>query len=227
MKNFLLLICIAISINLNAQVTRNEAINIVVDELISPYTLEQKWLFSKYEIMYLNDTLWLDDYLDYYTCPFDENWVFFVDDCPVAFWAHPCRYVFMDANNADYEIIDEDWPPYPFLYNYMDFLLEWEWILSTHIDTYQLLQNEEFMITTPNPFQNHLKINIHSDINEPLLLQLFDSNGRIVMSDTENKPLKIEWLVKLNTENLEAGIYVLIVSNKNQLLISKKLVKTD
>ena len=227
MKLILCSLLIILSFSLMAQITRDEAIDLVITEIVGPDSLMYNHLYSRYDKMYLNDTLWLEGFLDYYTCPFAENWVFFIDDCPLAHWAHPCRYVFMDANNADYEIIDEDWPPYPFLYNYMDFLLEWEWILSTHIDPYQLLQKEEFMITAPNPFQNHLNINIQSDINEPLLLQLFDSNGRIVMSYTENESLKIEWLVKLNTENLEAGIYVLIVSNKNQLLFSKSLIKTD
>ena len=227
MKNFLLLICVAFSINLGAQVTRDEAINIVYDELIYPYPLEQKWLFSKYDIMYLNDTLWLEGLMIYYTCPYDENWVFFIDDLPIANWVHPCRYIFMDANTGEYMIIEEEWPPIPFLTNIEEFFLEWEWIQSTEVNQYKFNQQKEVLIINSNPFKNNLEIRIQSNLKETIHFQLFDSNGRNVMSVIENKPSKNERLVKLNTENLESGVYFLIVSTKNKLLVSKKLIKTD
>lgn len=225
MKNFLLLLCIVFSINLSAQVTRDEAINIVIDELIYPHSLEYKWLFSKYDILLQNDTVWTE-FEAYYLCPFDENWVFFIDDNPGAYWAHDCRYVFMDVSNGNYDVIDELWPPILF-WNFSEFLEEWEWIQSVNVNENELQEPADFFIVNPNPFQNQLGISTNSDINESIFIQLFDSMGRLVLSVINKKPLKNESLVKLNTVNLESGVYILIISNENQILANEKLVKIN
>jgi len=228
MKLTLCSLLIVLSSNfIMAQISREEAIDLVITEIMEPGSLQYHHLYSKYDKMYLNDTLWLDQMVDFYLCPYNENWVFFIDDMPVVHWAHPCRYVFVDANNADYEIIDEYWPPHPFLTNYTNFFLEWEWIVSTHSNSFQFFHADEFIITVSNPFQNLLKISIQSDINELLRFQLFDSNGRIVLSKTSDKPLKNEMFLKFNTEKMVAGIYFLIVSSDSQFLLSKKLLKTN
>lgn len=33
--------------------------------------------------------------------PFEDGWVFMVDDAPLANWAHPCRYVFVSADGSE------------------------------------------------------------------------------------------------------------------------------
>lgn len=43
-----------------------------------------------------------------------KSWFFFINDCPMANWSHPCRYVlinYYDSLTRNYCIIDEDWPP--------------------------------------------------------------------------------------------------------------------
>jgi len=41
----------------------------------------------------------------------DATWFVFIDDAPEAFFAHHCRYVFIDATSGTYEVIQESWPP--------------------------------------------------------------------------------------------------------------------
>ncbi len=41
----------------------------------------------------------------------DDTWFAFIDDSPEAFYAHPTRYVFIDAASGDYEVVSESWPP--------------------------------------------------------------------------------------------------------------------
>lgn len=41
----------------------------------------------------------------------DPTWFAFVDDVPQAFFAHACRYVFIDAASGDVEVVSESWPP--------------------------------------------------------------------------------------------------------------------
>ncbi|MBN1152906.1 MAG: isopeptide-forming domain-containing fimbrial protein [Dehalococcoidia bacterium] len=40
-----------------------------------------------------------------------ETWFAFIDDAPEAFFAHPCRYVFIDAVTGGYKVEVESWPP--------------------------------------------------------------------------------------------------------------------
>jgi hypothetical protein len=39
-------------------------------------------------------------------CPYNDNWVFFVDDKPWAGWFHECRYIFVDAQSGAHSIIN-------------------------------------------------------------------------------------------------------------------------
>jgi PKD repeat protein len=44
--------------------------------------------------------------------PINTNtWFIFIDDEPLAFFAHPARYVFIDAQTGSYNISNETWPP--------------------------------------------------------------------------------------------------------------------
>lgn len=217
MKLFALSLLIVFSVNLSAQVSRDEAVDIVISEIIAPDSVSDHHLYSKYDKMSDNDTLWLDGFMDYYTCPFAENWVFFIDDMPIAFWAHDCRIVFMSTENAEYEVIDGEWPPHPFLSDYEFFLEHWEWILGTGIIPDP--DNEEFFAIYPNPFRDQLKIDIEIKTSNSFQYKLYDSKGCIVFSGN------IEKHVILRTEDLKAGIYFLAISQKGKTLINKKLVK--
>ena len=69
----LLFLFVFLSFSSNAQVTREQAINIMVNEVIGYDSLSIHHLFSKYEKMYLNDTVWLDGFFDFYLCPYEEQ----------------------------------------------------------------------------------------------------------------------------------------------------------
>ncbi len=44
--------------------------------------------------------------------PIDDNtWFIFIDDNPGAFFAHDCRYVFMDTTTMSWDVVHESWPP--------------------------------------------------------------------------------------------------------------------
>jgi len=45
-----------------------------------------------------------------YTAP-ANSWFFFIDDLPQAFYAHDCRYVFIEVWGGADSVINEQWPP--------------------------------------------------------------------------------------------------------------------
>lgn len=42
--------------------------------------------------------------------PYSSSWVFFIDDIPNANWNHDCRYVFVDCETGNYEVLNETEP---------------------------------------------------------------------------------------------------------------------
>lgn len=43
--------------------------------------------------------------------PYKKTWFFFIDDHPTTNWEHPCRYIFVDFESSQYEIIQVTSPP--------------------------------------------------------------------------------------------------------------------
>jgi len=43
--------------------------------------------------------------------PYEKAWFFFIDDHPTTNWEHPCRYIFVDYESSQYEIIQVTSPP--------------------------------------------------------------------------------------------------------------------
>ncbi len=50
--------------------------------------------------------------------PYTANWVFFVDDLPLANWSHACRYIFVNQTNGSYLTIPNAYPPNDWLSGY-------------------------------------------------------------------------------------------------------------
>ena len=73
------------------------------------------------------------------------------------------------------------------------------------------------VILSPNPFQNN--INITTNRNELVEVHIYDVTARKIL----NK--KFMSTVSLNTEQLEKGIYIYEVRNKNGVLKNGKIVK--
>lgn len=92
-----------------AQFTRQQAIDEVLNEIVVADTGNIN-VYSAYTLKSYNDSINLvfDTTL---LCPYNYNWVFFVDDHPMAGWTHQCRYIFMDSITGNYQIADADQYP--------------------------------------------------------------------------------------------------------------------
>jgi len=87
-----------------------DAIEILVGEIIPPAAAyERISAFMLSQPLQAGDVVTSDSGNDY---PINAStWFIFIDDQPEAFFAHATRYVFMDAVTADYDIVNETWPP--------------------------------------------------------------------------------------------------------------------
>ena len=96
----LIVICFA---NLSvAQLTQQQTIDKVLNEIIPADTGKINLYFALGQ--YTNtDSIQLPDG-NAIVCPFDNNFIFFVNDHPFANWNHPCRYIFIDTITGGYNI---------------------------------------------------------------------------------------------------------------------------
>lgn len=106
---FVAVLLISISTNIYAQLTRQQAVDKVLNEIVVADTGHIN-VWSAPAIKNYQDTIGLiyDTVLE---CPYDYNWVFFVDDHPAANWAHPCRYIFIDSVSGAYQLVNENQYP--------------------------------------------------------------------------------------------------------------------
>ncbi len=215
---------ILISVISKAQVSREQAINIIASEVVGIDSLNGHHLYSRYEKMNFNDTLWLDGNVDYYIAPYNESWVFFVDLAPSAFWAHDCQIIFFDVANSDYVINDDDWPPNPFLGGMTQFLEEWEWVLSVGMETKKVNNTNSFNIY-PNPFSEEISIAYSSQIYEHLLIKIIDLAGKTVSIKTRKKEVEKNGIIRINTNKLEHGLYFVQISGNNKIFYTGKIIK--
>lgn len=222
MKTLVIFLLFVATLSVRSQFTRQEAITAIVEDVVGADSLDSHLLYSKYSMMYDGDTLWID-VEGYYLCPFQENWIFFVDDMPDAFWAHPCRIIFYDAFSGNFQVYQDIWPPLPYLSNNATFLLEWEWITEINpVDNPFQITKDKIEIY-PNPFTENFSIAHLPAIDGDLTIQLMDYTGKIVI---ELKTFSGN-SITIDARNLESGIYLLLVSCEGQLIGSEKVVKND
>jgi hypothetical protein len=224
MKKLIIFLFVPLSISLQAQYSREQAVDILIDEVVGQDSLQFHHLFSKKVIMFEGDTLWGDGYFSYQICIYPENWVFFVDDAPLANWAHPCRYIFFDQQTGAYTIIEDNWPPL----NYLDepdlFFADWDWILGTGTEISEKDENE-FLIY-PNPVHEKLVI-----IPIRSLLRGDKGGCQLTLTDiTGNQALEIEIAnpgekVSLDLRVLKKGIYILTITQNGVTIQSQKILK--
>jgi len=84
---------IFLSFSVNAQISRQEATDTVLNYILTNEETETTNI-------YLCDSIVIKDSLTLYDnfkidLPYDSNWVFFIDYFPTANWDHPCSYLFM------------------------------------------------------------------------------------------------------------------------------------
>jgi hypothetical protein len=225
MKTLLLSISLTlISFTIRSQITRQEAINTVINEIVGVDSLEIHHLYSRYQKMYQNDTLWLDGLWEYYLAPYEENWVFFVDLAPPAYWAHDCEIIFLNVSTGEYIVNYDDWPPDPFLGGMTQFFEDWEWILSVGTET-KGVSNTKYFNIYPNPFSDEISIAYDDQINEALLIKIIDITGKTVFMETGQAEPAKNGILRINTKNIEAGLYFVQISGNNQVLYIGKIIK--
>ncbi len=225
MKNLVFIIpFVLLSFTGKAQVSREQAINIIANEVVGVDSLYDHHLYSRYEKMYFNDTLWLDGYVDYYIAPYNESWVFFVDLMPTSYWAHPCLIIFFDVSNSDYVINDDDWPPDHFLGSMTQFFEEWEWILSVGTESVKAPNSNNFRII-PNPFINEISIKYENNKSETFLIKILDVSGKPILTSNRNTGLSGNGVIKINTSDIKPGMYFIKISTNNKTLYTEKIVK--
>ena len=106
----------------NYEISRSEATNIVLHQIVSSDTIE-KGVYIFPEIINKDDTVY--SFSDTAHSVQYNSWFFFIDDMITARFAHPCRFVFINCESGNYEIFPESWPPTYLWEDKMEVVKEW------------------------------------------------------------------------------------------------------
>jgi len=98
-------IYVFLSLPANAQISRQEAIDTVLNYILNREEIEKTNIYLCDSII-VNDSLTLYDNIKI-DLPYDSNWVFFINNFPTANWDHPCSYLFMNPTSGNYQRINE------------------------------------------------------------------------------------------------------------------------
>jgi hypothetical protein len=105
-KSVLTVLAVLISVIAFSQFSRNQAIELVMNDIVGADSFYVN-VFSNYDSHILQQDIVLYDNRTI-NCTYENNWVFFIDDDPIAFWFHECRYVFVSGLNGDYTVMNEN-----------------------------------------------------------------------------------------------------------------------
>ena len=163
-KYFIILLLSMCTTTAFAQFTRQQAIDKVLNEIVVADTANNN-VYSAYELKNYHDSVNLvfDKTL---LCPYNNNWVFFVDDYPTAGWTHPCRYIFMDSLTGDYQIINENQFPETFKQSGVN-----EFELVTQVYMYPAA------VLPPNPNQTNSKTTANENLYAVLIVTEDNEEG--------------------------------------------------
>jgi len=94
----------------SSAISKDQAIGILASEIIEPaaeYRGSSAFMLS--EPLEAADVVTSESDEDY---PIDtDTWFVFIDDEPMAGFAHDCRYVFINGETGNYDVTNETWPP--------------------------------------------------------------------------------------------------------------------
>ena len=143
----LITIILLSSFSLSAQISREQAIEIVLINIVAEDTGTVN-VYASYSTFVQSDSIFIlpDEYLH---CPYDNNWVFFIDDKPKSGWAHTCRYIFINEMNGEYNTVDRMFYP-----ENLESLFELINEIATCPPVHPLTLN-------PNAIINHIEPNPH------------------------------------------------------------------
>ncbi len=91
----------------NAQITKSAADALVLNMLNNDTTIV---VYSMSESISRNVSIYTADGVEL-TNPYDNSYVYFIDDMPSANWAHPCRYCFVNITNGAYTLVNQSFCP--------------------------------------------------------------------------------------------------------------------
>ncbi len=84
--------------------------------------------------------------------------------------------------------------------------------------------SEETVEVSPNPFTSSIDIKLSNGLNDDYIINLFDINGRVVLSET--KVARNGTITIFNLEHLDDALYFVKITNKtNNASITKKVIK--
>lgn len=93
-------------------ITREEAIVIIIDEIIKPKTLKHNVLsFLVLKPLPKGNTIAPHGYPEKTTTLDVPTWFAWIDDDPHADFAHDTRFVFINAYTGEYQVLNETWGP--------------------------------------------------------------------------------------------------------------------
>jgi hypothetical protein len=81
------------------------------------------------------------------------------------------------------------------------------------------VNNREAMLVYPNPASTTVHVLCKSGMRKPLLVQLYDISGRMVMQETQEQDQ-----FQINVSQYRAGVYVLRIYNGNQINITTQKI---
>src|SRR5271157_1203231 len=120
MKKFFIFFFKVIFIFLKAsvlgQITRQQAIDTVLFKILSSDTGKVD-IYVCDSMKRLNDTITLANG-SYVVCPFDSNWVFYIDNYPLAQWTHPCQFLFFNSSTGADSILTQKFFPDSLIQNF-------------------------------------------------------------------------------------------------------------
>jgi len=101
---------VTISVLPKSVFTQEESINLLLSNIISPGSSD-----DQISAVMLSKSLEEGEVItteggDNYTVD-NDSWFVFIDDQPNSYYAHPTRYVLINAATGEYIIINESWPP--------------------------------------------------------------------------------------------------------------------
>jgi hypothetical protein len=82
-----------------------------------------------------------------------------------------------------------------------------------------------FVIVYPNPAENEVNININSEIQGMVNVQIIDLNGRVVKVQNQVNLTAGNNNLRFDVSDLSAGIYTLRLTAKNGVAVHKLVIR--
>ena len=151
-KTLLLLGMLLLSSLCLAQVSKQKAIEIVMDSVVGSDSTNVNVYM---EPLLQSKTYYVMSPFDSIQSPYANYWLFFIDDMPSYMWCHACRYVFVNAANGSLLSVSKQKPP-----------THWP-------NAYEAISNTDERLSEPNYVNNYHVATPIADVNNGKYAVLF------------------------------------------------------